>query len=61
MLPLARELIQRGTAVVLAANSVHSINDVTAVELRSILTAAAKLDPILDRAWQVRHFHRWQP
>ena len=56
MLPLARELLQRGTAVILAANSVHSINDVTAAELRGIVTEAATLDPILNRAWQVaRH------
>ena len=53
MLPLARELLQRGTEVILAANSVHSINDVTAAELRGILTEAATLDPILNHAWQV--------
>lgn len=50
MLPLARELLRQGTQVVLAANSVASINDVTAAELTDILSAAAGNDAVLDRA-----------
>lgn len=50
MLPLARELVQQGTQVVLAANSVASINDVTAHELSEILREAAHVDRVLDRA-----------
>jgi hypothetical protein len=37
MLPLARELLQRGTVVVLAANRQPSINDITAAELQPLL------------------------
>lgn len=50
MLPLARELLRQGTQVVLAANSVASINDVTAPELTEILSAATHVDVVLDRA-----------
>lgn len=37
MLPLARELLRHGTAVVLAANSAPAINDITAAELEALL------------------------
>lgn len=50
MLPLARELIRRGTEVVLAANERPSINDVTAAELRPLIARAAEADPLLSRA-----------
>ncbi|EIE21322.1 hypothetical protein COCSUDRAFT_53962 [Coccomyxa subellipsoidea C-169] len=50
MLPLARELLQRGTAVVLAANSQPSINDITADELQGVVQRAAPSDAILGRA-----------
>jgi type II pantothenate kinase len=43
MLPLARELLQRGTAVVLAANRVPSINDITAAELEPLLQVSQQL------------------
>ncbi|KAK7260564.1 hypothetical protein RIF29_26713 [Crotalaria pallida] len=36
MLPLARELLRRGTEVVLVANSLPALNDVTAMELPDI-------------------------
>lgn len=39
MIPLARELIRRGTDVVMAANAVPSINDCTASELKDLLAA----------------------
>ncbi len=37
MLPLARELLRQGTTVVVAANSLPSINDITAAELEELL------------------------
>ncbi|XP_038685961.1 pantothenate kinase 2-like isoform X2 [Tripterygium wilfordii] len=42
MLPLARELLRRGTEVVLVANSLPALNDVTAMELPEIVAEAAK-------------------
>jgi len=50
MLPLCRELLKRGTAVLLAANSVPSINDVTAAELAPICAAIAAFDPVFAAA-----------
>ncbi len=50
MLPLARELLQRGTAVVLAANSQPSINDITAPELSEAVQRAAEADYVTRRA-----------
>ncbi|GAU44902.1 hypothetical protein TSUD_137340 [Trifolium subterraneum] len=44
MLPLARELLRRGTEVVLVANSLPALNDVTAMELPDIVAEAAKGD-----------------
>lgn len=52
MLPLARELLQRGTSVVLAANSEPSINDITASELEGVAQQAAPLDRVIRRALQ---------
>ncbi|CAL5387052.1 unnamed protein product [Camellia sinensis] len=44
MLPLARELLRRGTeVVVLVANSLPVLNDVTAMELPDIVAEAAKI------------------
>ena len=50
MLPLARELLLRGTAVVLAANSQPSINDITAPELSDAVQKAAESDSVIRRA-----------
>ncbi|KNA25742.1 hypothetical protein SOVF_004050 [Spinacia oleracea] len=50
MLPLARELLRRGTEVVLVANSLPALNDVTAMELPDIVAEAAKNCDILRRA-----------
>lgn len=38
MIPLARELIKNGTFVVLAANEVPALNDITAEELKVCAT-----------------------
>ncbi|CAI0547252.1 unnamed protein product [Linum tenue] len=50
MLPLARELLRRGTEVVLVANSLPALNDVTAMEVPEIVAEAAKHCDILRRA-----------
>ncbi|PQP94059.1 pantothenate kinase 2 [Prunus yedoensis var. nudiflora] len=50
MLPLARELLRRGTEVVLVANSLPALNDLTAMELPEIVAEAAKHCDILRRA-----------
>ncbi|KAM7483198.1 hypothetical protein LguiB_007781 [Lonicera macranthoides] len=50
MLPLARELLRRGTEVVLVANSLPALNDVTAMELPEIVAEAAKHCDILRGA-----------
>ncbi|KAL6318527.1 hypothetical protein AAG906_000605 [Vitis piasezkii] len=47
MLPLARELLRRGTEVVLVANSLPALNDVTAMELPDIVAEAAKVRGLL--------------
>ena len=52
MLPLARELLRMGSEVVLAANTQPAINDITAGELRTVVAAAARDDPILAAAWE---------
>ncbi|XP_038982983.1 LOW QUALITY PROTEIN: pantothenate kinase 2-like [Phoenix dactylifera] len=50
MLPLARELLKRGTEVVLVANSLPALNDVTANELPEIVAEAAKHCDVLRKA-----------
>ncbi|THU49471.1 hypothetical protein C4D60_Mb06t09920 [Musa balbisiana] len=50
MLPLARELLRRGTEVVLVANSLPALNDVTALELPEIVAEAAKHCDIIRKA-----------
>ncbi|XP_078429206.1 pantothenate kinase 2 isoform X2 [Wolffia australiana] len=50
MLPLARELLRRGTEVVLVGNSLPALNDVTAHELPEIVAEAAKNCDVLRRA-----------
>ncbi|KAK4844160.1 hypothetical protein QYF36_017161 [Acer negundo] len=50
MLPLAREFLRRGTEVVLVANSLPALNDVTAMEVPVIVAEAAKHCDILRRA-----------
>lgn len=50
MLPLARFLLQRGTRVILAANTVASINDVTADEMLALLPRVAAFDAVFASA-----------
>eukprot|EP00798_Chlamydomonas_sp_ICE-L_P004402 gene4402-14527_t len=50
MLPLTRELLRMGCEVVLVANSLPAINDITAPELRTLLSAASQSCPIIKEA-----------
>lgn len=50
MLPLAREFLRAGCEVVLIANSLPAINDITAPELKSVVARAAEACPIIKAA-----------
>ena len=50
MLPLARELLRAGCEVVLAANSLPAINDITFKELKNVVTRASEICPIVKAA-----------
>lgn len=52
VLPFVRELLKRGTKVLLCANSEPSLNDVTSRELSSLLDDCACQCSILDSAWR---------
>lgn len=47
MIPFARDLVARGTTVVLAANTEPSLNDVTHDELIVLLDQIAEVDPVI--------------
>lgn len=49
-LPFARDLLQRGTKVILCANSMPALNDVTYPELVVILRDAAKICKVIEKA-----------
>ncbi|KAJ3086796.1 hypothetical protein HK102_012446 [Quaeritorhiza haematococci] len=52
ILPFARYLLQRGTHVVLAANTDPAVNDITAEELTKVMnTTICNLDETLRNAW----------
>ncbi len=50
MIPFARELLKRGTRVILTANTNPSLNDVTIDELHELIDHAAGLDPLIRDA-----------
>ena len=50
MVPLARELARGGCEVILAANEVPSINDITASELAPLVERVAAFDPVVREA-----------
>jgi uncharacterized protein with ATP-grasp and redox domains len=50
MLPFARELVRHGTEVVIAANELPSINDITFAELDGLLPQIAAIDDVLCKA-----------
>ena len=47
MIPLARELLRMGSEVVMVANSLPAINDVTCAELRTLLESVCEMCPVL--------------
>ena len=47
MIPLARELLRMGSEVVMVANSLPAINDVTCAELRTLLESVCQICPLL--------------
>ena len=50
MIPLARDLLRRGTAVVLSANSEPSLNDVTHAELVGLIQRVGGFDETVRKA-----------
>ena len=50
MLPLARELLKGGCDVVLAANTLPAINDITCSELQGLVSKASEICPIIKAA-----------
>ncbi|KAI9207464.1 fumble-domain-containing protein [Polychytrium aggregatum] len=51
MIPFARFLLSKGTSVILAANTLPAVNDITSNELRDIIEAVASFDRIISEAW----------
>jgi hypothetical protein len=58
IIPLARELARRGATVVLAANSLPALNDITDVELKQVMELAAQVDPVLKVSEEVNTLRR---
>jgi type II pantothenate kinase len=50
IVPFARELLQRGTMVILAANSEPSLNDITYAELQALTSRLAAIDALIAGA-----------
>lgn len=50
VLPFARELVKRGTEVILCSNSAPALNDVTHTEMLVILKHVANICPIMKEA-----------
>ena len=55
MIPFARELLRMGAEVVMVANSLPAINDITTPELRALLQAVSETDPVI----KVRRITPW--
>ena len=47
MVPFARELLRMGAEVVMVANSLPAINDITTPELRALLQDISEVDPVI--------------
>lgn len=50
IIPFARELLKRGTRVLLCSNSEPALNDVTHTELLGVLGRASAICPIMEKA-----------
>jgi type II pantothenate kinase len=51
MLPFARELLRRGTRVILTANATPSLNDITHEEMKELMRRVAEFDRLIAEAW----------
>jgi type II pantothenate kinase len=51
MIPLARELLRRGTSVIISANSNPALNDITHDELVPLIDRAGEIDAVMRDAW----------
>lgn len=58
MIPLARELLRMGSEVVMVANSLPAINDVTTAELRTLLESVCEICPFLKVAFKILRSHQ---
>lgn len=56
VMPLVRELAIYGTQVILAANELPSLNDITVDEMIEVVTGIAKSDPDLEALVQAQMF-----
>ncbi|MFN3168951.1 MAG: ARMT1-like domain-containing protein [Phycisphaeraceae bacterium] len=66
MIPLARDLIRRGTTVVLSANTEPALNDVTHDELVGLIDCVARFDPMTRNALESKRLRlvesgNWAP
>ncbi|HVX83535.1 MAG TPA: ARMT1-like domain-containing protein [Phycisphaerae bacterium] len=52
VMPFCRWLAQRGTRVVIAANRLPALNDMTVAEVRALIPRLQAIDPVLDRLVQ---------
>ena len=52
MTPIVRDLLTRGTSVVISANTLPALNDVTHDELVALMDQVATIDPIIDQIMQ---------
>ncbi len=50
MIPFAREVLRRGTGVILTANATPTLNDITHDELTKLVHQIATFDPIISQA-----------
>lgn len=50
MIPFVRSLLLRGTAVILAANTTASLNDITHADLTVLVDGVAQWDPVIGQA-----------
>ena len=53
LMPLLKQLAADGTSIVLAANELPSLNDLTATEARACLDELMEMDPALDGMFEV--------
>ncbi|RKP08492.1 hypothetical protein THASP1DRAFT_29717 [Thamnocephalis sphaerospora] len=55
VIPFVRYLLKQGTRVILAANTVPALNDITANELTAVIPRIAEIDDEIAQAWKAGH------